>query len=117
MQCKLFVSLQLEVAHHFIERYAGGRTGGFEPPITFGAAKAPKMLLFNPHELSTHGRLCRPAPSPSDVMPDTRLPSKGRTVVCHVVSSAAASCPIAADTSGRSGRMRKSDERSLHVLI
>jgi hypothetical protein len=49
MQCKRFVALQLEVAHHFIERCAGGPTGGFEPPATFGTTKTPKTLLVNPY--------------------------------------------------------------------
>jgi hypothetical protein len=35
MQCKLFVPLQLEVAHHFIKRSAGDPIRGFEPPATF----------------------------------------------------------------------------------
>jgi hypothetical protein len=48
MGYKLFVALQLEVAHHFIERLAGGRTGGFEPPATFGATKTLKTLFLNP---------------------------------------------------------------------
>ena len=67
MQCKLFVALQLEVAHHFIERCAGERTRRLEPPATFGATKTPKTLLLNPvqttlgrsdiggHERSLHG--------------------------------------------------------------
>jgi hypothetical protein len=49
MLCKLFVALQLEVAHHFIERYATGRARGFEPPATFGATKTSKTRLLNPH--------------------------------------------------------------------
>jgi len=44
MQCKFFVALQLEVAHHFIERCARGRTRRLEPPAAFGAAKAPETL-------------------------------------------------------------------------
>jgi len=43
MQRKLFVALQLEVAHHFIERCAGDRARSFEPPATLGATKTPKM--------------------------------------------------------------------------
>lgn len=58
MGCKLFVALQLEVAHHFIERRACGRTRGAEPPTTLGATKTPKTLLVNPYQLSAHG-LCR----------------------------------------------------------
>ena len=66
MHCKRFVALQLEVAHHFIERCAGGPTGGFEPPATFGTTKTPKTLLVNPYQLPAHGRLCRCAPTLSD---------------------------------------------------
>jgi hypothetical protein len=74
MQCKLFVSLQLEVSHHVIERRASGCTRGFEPPATFGATKPSKALLFNPHQFPTHGRLCRRAPTLSDRMPSILLP-------------------------------------------
>ena len=56
---KLFVALQLEVVHHFIERRASGRTGGFEPPATFGAAETAKVLLFYPYQSPVHRRLCR----------------------------------------------------------
>ena len=59
MGCELFVALQLEVAHHFIERCAGGFAGRFESPATLGATKTPKTLLLNPYELPAHGRLCR----------------------------------------------------------
>ena len=59
MQYKLFVALQLEAAHHFIERCAGECSRRSEPPATFGATKTPKTLLFNPHQFSAHGRLCR----------------------------------------------------------
>jgi hypothetical protein len=55
MGFKLFVALQLEVAHHFIERCAGGRIRRFEPPATFGATKTPKTLFLNPHQLPAHG--------------------------------------------------------------
>jgi hypothetical protein len=55
MQCKLFVALQLEVEHHFIERCAGGRSRSFEAPTTFRATKTPKTLLLNPYQLPTHG--------------------------------------------------------------
>jgi len=63
MGSKLFVALQLEVAHHFIERCAGGRARRFEPPATFRATKTPKTLLLNPYQLPAHGRLCRCAPT------------------------------------------------------
>lgn len=72
MGCKLLVALQLEDAHHLIERCASGPTRGFEPPATFGTAKAPKTLLLNPHQLPAHGRLCRRAPTLSDPMPSAR---------------------------------------------
>jgi hypothetical protein len=55
MQGKLFVALQLEVAHHFIERCAGWRTRSLEAPTTFGATKTPKTLLLNPYQLPAHG--------------------------------------------------------------
>jgi hypothetical protein len=73
MGCKLFVALQLEVAHHFIERFAGGRTRGFEPPATFGATKTLKTLLLNPYQLPAHCRICSCAPR------STRLLSKDET--------------------------------------
>ena len=72
MQCKRFVALQLEVAHHFIERFAGGRTRGFEPPATFGATKTLKTLFLNPYQLPAHCRICSCAPR-------TRLLSKDET--------------------------------------
>ena len=83
MQCKLSVALQLEVAHHFIERCAGERSRRFEPPATFGATKTPKTRLLNPHQLSAHGCLCRCAPTPSDRMPGTRLPSGDEAFSFH----------------------------------
>jgi hypothetical protein len=73
MGCKLFVALELEVAHHFIERFAGGRTRGFEPPATFGATKTLKTLLLNPYQLPAHCRLYRHAPT------STRLLSRDET--------------------------------------
>jgi len=63
MGCKLSVALRLEVAHHFIERLADGRTRRFEPPATLGATKTPKTLLVKPYQLPAHGRLCRCAPT------------------------------------------------------
>jgi hypothetical protein len=59
MEFKLFVALQLEVTHHFIERFAFRSTGGVEPPSTFGATKTPKTLMLNPYQLPGHGCLCR----------------------------------------------------------
>jgi hypothetical protein len=73
MGYKLFVALQLEVAHHFIERFAGGRTRGFEPPATFGATKTLQTLLLNPYQLPAHCRICSCAPR------STRLLSKDET--------------------------------------
>jgi hypothetical protein len=52
---KLFVALQLEVADHFIERFAFRGAGGFEAPFTFGATKTPKTLPLNPYQLPAHG--------------------------------------------------------------
>jgi len=73
MGCKLFVALQLEVTHQFIERFAGGRMRGFEPPATFGATKTLKTLLLNPHQLPAHGHLCGCPPT------STRLLSRDET--------------------------------------
>src|ERR1700730_18553246 len=73
MECKLFVTLQLEVAHHFIERSAGERARRFEPPATFGATKTPKMLSLNPYQLPPHNVA---APQHClDRMPGAPLPS------------------------------------------
>jgi hypothetical protein len=55
MQCKLFVALRLEVAHHFIERCAKERTRRLEPPLAFRTTKTPKMLVLNPYQLLVHG--------------------------------------------------------------
>jgi hypothetical protein len=55
MQPKLFVALQLEVAHHFSERCAADRTRRLELPLAFGTTKTPKMLALNPYQLSAHG--------------------------------------------------------------
>ena len=79
MRRKFVVALQLKVAHHFIERRAGGTTGGFEPPVTFGATKTPKTLSLNPYKLPSHGRLCRCAPMWSDACSGSRLPSREET--------------------------------------
>jgi hypothetical protein len=59
MGFKFFVALQLEVAHHFIERFSFRSTGGFEPPSTFGATKTPKKRELDPYQLPAHGCLCR----------------------------------------------------------
>jgi hypothetical protein len=49
MGCKLFVALQLEVAHHFIERCAGV-TRRFKSPAAFGATKTPKTFFVDPYK-------------------------------------------------------------------
>ena len=56
---ELFVALRLEVAHHFIEGWAGGRTRGLEPPATFGTPKTAKKRLLNPYQIAVHGRRFR----------------------------------------------------------
>jgi hypothetical protein len=50
MRCEFFVTLRLEVAHHFIEGSAAGRSRRLEPPATFGAAKPSKTLLLDPYQ-------------------------------------------------------------------
>jgi len=54
MQFELFVSLQLEVSHHFVERCAGERSRRLKPPATFGATKTSKTLLVNPYQVPDH---------------------------------------------------------------
>src|ERR1700680_3273859 len=76
MQPKLFVALQLEVPHHFVERFTHGRGRRSKPPGAFGTTKTPKMLVLNPYQLTAHGCLCGCAPTLSDHMPRTRSPSK-----------------------------------------
>jgi hypothetical protein len=49
---KLFVAVQLEVVHHFIERHAGWPAGGFEPPATFGTTKNPENAVVQPTPVS-----------------------------------------------------------------
>src|ERR1700730_6436551 len=68
MGCKLLVPLPLEVAQHFIERWAGGRSRRLEPPVTFGATKTPKTLFLNPYQLPVHSRLCRCAPTSTPML-------------------------------------------------
>jgi hypothetical protein len=55
VRCKFFVALQLEVGHHFIERFTGGHGRSSEPPPTFGATETSKTLLLNPYQPSGHG--------------------------------------------------------------
>jgi hypothetical protein len=68
MGYKLFIALQLEVAHHLIERFAGGRTSGLEPPATLGATKTLKMLFLNPYQVPAHCRLGRGAPTSTPLL-------------------------------------------------
>jgi hypothetical protein len=70
---KLFVALQLEVAHYFVERCAGACIRRSEPPAAFRATKAPKTPLLNPYQLPPHGHRCRCAPM------STRLLSSDET--------------------------------------
>lgn len=86
MGCKLFIALQLEVAHHFIERCAGGRSRSVEPPATFGATKTPKTRLLNPYQLPGHGLLCRSALRSSDCTPTSALAVKERSVLLIAVA-------------------------------
>jgi hypothetical protein len=81
MQFELFVSLQLEVAHHFIERCAGKRSGRFEPPSTFGATKTPKTLLVNPYQVPDHGT--KRSPCRSGVLLDCRRKPSRRLSVAE----------------------------------
>jgi len=113
---KLFVALQLEVAHHFIERCAGGRTRRFEPPATFGATKTPKTLLLNPYQRPAHGRLCRCA------LTSTRLLSRDETFWFAIITApfAAAYSLIAAENRHPVWAWRKmhnKDGRSLQAPI
>ena len=118
MQRKLFVALQLEVVHHFIERCAGGRSSRIEPPATCRASKTPKTLLFNPHQFPAHGRLCRCAASPSDRMPGTRLRVKERNdLIRHNVSFGNGVLPDGSRNRWAQRKMCRSNERSLHVPI
>jgi len=103
MQCKLFVALQLEVAHHFIERCAAGRTRRFEQPATFRATKTPKTL--NPYQLAAHG-LCRCAPTLTDSRRGVRLPSAGEAFSFRsgVTERAESTC---ANSDGLSGTLHR----------
>ena len=78
---KLFVALQLEVAHHFIESRAGGLSRRVEAPATFGATKTPKTVSLNPYQPPAHGCLCRCAPT------STRLLSGNETFWLAINSS------------------------------
>ena len=80
MRCKRFVALQFEVAHHFFERCADGRTRRMEPPATFGATKTPKARLFYPYQFPAHGDPRRRALLPASSVPWPLLVVKGRIV-------------------------------------
>jgi hypothetical protein len=112
MGCKLFVALQLEVAHHFIERCADGPTGRFEAPATLGATKTPKTLLLNPHQLPAHGRLCRCAPTSNRLL--SRDEAFWFAINGSFRSGVLPDCNVT--QSGRGGRFIK-DGRSLHAPI
>jgi hypothetical protein len=59
VQAKLFVTPQLKVPHHFIERFSIRCTGRVEDPAALGAAKTSKMLLLNPLQLPNPTPLSR----------------------------------------------------------
>jgi hypothetical protein len=88
---KLLVALQLEDAHHFIERCASGPTSGCEPPATFGTTKTPETLLVNPHQLPAHGLLCRCVATVSGRMPDGLSPSADKTFRFAITSAVSTS--------------------------
>jgi hypothetical protein len=85
---KFFVALQLEVAHHFGETCAWGRTRGFELPATFRATKTHKTLLLNPIQLPAHG-LCRCSPTLSDctLVPARRQGTKRRFAAAYCLNA------------------------------
>jgi hypothetical protein len=112
MQRKLFVALQFEVAHHFVEGYATGRARRFKSPVTLGTTEATKMLLINPYQVPAHGFLCRCAPALSDCEPGRPLAVEGRSVLLIV----AAFCLVTAEnrhTSGVAGKGIKFTRGSL----
>ena len=51
---KLFVALQLEVLHYFIERFTRGRSRRLKPPGAFRASKTAKAPFFDPYKLTRH---------------------------------------------------------------
>ena len=51
---KLFVALQLEVLHHFVERFTRGRSRRLKPPGAFRASKTEKAPFFDPYKLAGH---------------------------------------------------------------
>jgi len=54
MRYKLFVALQLEVPHHFIERFTRGRSRRIKPQGAFRASKTAKTRLFDAYKLAGH---------------------------------------------------------------
>jgi hypothetical protein len=54
MGCKLFVALQLEVSHHFIERFTRGRGRRIKPPGAIRASKTAKTVFFDPYKRAWH---------------------------------------------------------------
>jgi len=54
MGCKLFVALQLEVPHHFIETFTRGHRRRIKPPGAFRASKTTKALFFDPYNIAGH---------------------------------------------------------------
>jgi hypothetical protein len=54
MGCKLFVALQLEVPHHFIEGFTRGRCRRMKPPGAFRASKTAKTVFFDPYKRAWH---------------------------------------------------------------
>jgi hypothetical protein len=54
MGCKLFVALQLEVPHNFIESFTRGRSRRIKPPGAFRASKTVKTPFFDPYNLAGH---------------------------------------------------------------
>jgi len=51
---KFLIALQLEVPHHFIERFTRGRSRRIKPPGACRASKTAKARLFDPYKLAGH---------------------------------------------------------------
>jgi hypothetical protein len=52
---KLFVALQLEVPHHFIERFTRGpQLNKIKPPGAIRASKTAKTVFVDPYKLAWH---------------------------------------------------------------
>jgi len=54
MGCKLFVALQLEVSHNFIEGFTRGRSRRIKPPGAIRASKTAKTVFFDPYKRAWH---------------------------------------------------------------